>query len=114
MNRLKELRKERGYTQVKMQMLTGIDQSDYSKIEKVIKTKLPKRVFLLGSFLRYIASQCIIPPLRILQGYAVCLYRNRGKVQRNMRKAGRVLPLSMPLKADVRGVLKSILRKPRL
>ena len=33
MNRLKALRKERGYTQVKMQMLTGIDQSDYSKIE---------------------------------------------------------------------------------
>ena len=31
--RMKELRKERGYTQVKMQMLTGIDQSDYSKIE---------------------------------------------------------------------------------
>ena len=33
MNRLKALRKEKGYTQVKMQMLTGIDQSDYSKIE---------------------------------------------------------------------------------
>lgn len=33
MNRLKDLRKERGYTQIKMQMLTGIDQSDYSKIE---------------------------------------------------------------------------------
>ena len=33
MNRLKELRKAKGYTQVKMQMLTGIDQSDYSKIE---------------------------------------------------------------------------------
>lgn len=33
MSRLKELRQERGYTQVKMQMLTGIDQSDYSKIE---------------------------------------------------------------------------------
>lgn len=33
MNRLRELRKERGFTQVKMQMLTGIDQSDYSKIE---------------------------------------------------------------------------------
>lgn len=33
MNRLKELRKERHYTQLKMQMLTGIDQSDYSKIE---------------------------------------------------------------------------------
>lgn len=33
MQRLKELRKERGYTQIKMQLLTGIDQSDYSKIE---------------------------------------------------------------------------------
>lgn len=33
MSRIKELRKERGYTQVKIQMLTGIDQSDYSKIE---------------------------------------------------------------------------------
>lgn len=33
MNRLKALRKKRGYTQLKMQMLTGIDQSDYSKIE---------------------------------------------------------------------------------
>lgn len=33
MSRLRQLRKERGYTQVKMQMLTGIDQSDYSKIE---------------------------------------------------------------------------------
>ncbi len=33
MNRLKSLRKERGYSQIKMQMLTGIDQSDYSKIE---------------------------------------------------------------------------------
>ena len=33
MSRLRELRLERGYTQVKMQMLTGIDQSDYSKIE---------------------------------------------------------------------------------
>ena len=30
---LKELRKEKGYTQIKMQHLTGIDQSDYSKIE---------------------------------------------------------------------------------
>lgn len=33
MSRLKELRKARGFTQIKMQMLTGIDQSDYSKIE---------------------------------------------------------------------------------
>ena len=33
MSRLRDLRLEKGYTQVKMQMLTGIDQSDYSKIE---------------------------------------------------------------------------------
>lgn len=33
MSRLQELRKKRNYTQVKMQMLTGIDQSDYSKLE---------------------------------------------------------------------------------
>ena len=33
MDRLKNLRKARGYTQVKMQILTGIDQSDYSKLE---------------------------------------------------------------------------------
>ena len=33
MSRLKELRKAKGYTQIKMQLLTGIDQSDYSKIE---------------------------------------------------------------------------------
>ncbi len=33
MNKIKELRNEKGYTQLKMQMLTGIDQSDYSKIE---------------------------------------------------------------------------------
>ena len=30
---MKALRLERGYTQVKIQTLTGIDQSDYSKIE---------------------------------------------------------------------------------
>ena len=33
MSRLRDLRKARKYTQVKIQMLTGIDQSDYSKIE---------------------------------------------------------------------------------
>lgn len=33
MDRMKALRKEKGYTQVKIQMMTGIDQSDYSKIE---------------------------------------------------------------------------------
>ena len=33
MTPMQKLRKERNYSQVKMQMLTGIDQSDYSKIE---------------------------------------------------------------------------------
>lgn len=33
MNKLKDLRIKKGYTQIKMQMLTGIDQSDYSKLE---------------------------------------------------------------------------------
>lgn len=33
MSRLKELRKSRHLTQVQMQIITGIDQSDYSKIE---------------------------------------------------------------------------------
>ena len=32
-SRLRQLRKERGITQVRMQVLTGIDQSDYSKIK---------------------------------------------------------------------------------
>lgn len=34
MGRLKNLRLEKGYTQIRMQMLTGIDQSDYSKLER--------------------------------------------------------------------------------
>lgn len=33
MERLRELRKAKGFSQIRMQMLTGIDQSDYSKIE---------------------------------------------------------------------------------
>ena len=34
MSRLKDLRKAKGLSQLQMQMLTGIDQSDYSKIER--------------------------------------------------------------------------------
>ena len=33
MTPMRALRKAKGYSQVKMQMLTGIDQSDYSKLE---------------------------------------------------------------------------------
>ncbi len=36
MNRLRELRRKKNYTQLKVQMETGIDQSDYSKIIRVI------------------------------------------------------------------------------
>lgn len=35
--RLKDLRKKRGFTQIKIQMLTGIYQSDYSKIERSLR-----------------------------------------------------------------------------
>lgn len=34
MSRLQDLCKERGFTKIKMQMLIGIDQSAYSKIER--------------------------------------------------------------------------------
>ena len=37
MSRLRDLRKERGFTQGNMQMLTGIDQSDYSKIVRGVR-----------------------------------------------------------------------------
>lgn len=37
MTRLYSLRKSKGYTQIKMQFLTEIDQSDYSKLERGIK-----------------------------------------------------------------------------
>ena len=37
MHRLEELRKQKNLTQIKLQMLTGIDQSDYSKIERGLK-----------------------------------------------------------------------------
>ena len=37
MSRLKDLRKKKKFTQIKVQMETGIDQSNYSKIERGIK-----------------------------------------------------------------------------
>ena len=60
MNRLKELRKERGYTQIKMQMLTGIDQSDYSKLENGKRyytfTQLVKIAKALNTSMDYLAG----------------------------------------------------------
>ena len=37
MERIKKMRKEKGFTQLQVQMKTGIDQSDYSKIERGIR-----------------------------------------------------------------------------
>lgn len=60
MNRLKELRKKRGYTQIKMQILTGIDQSDYSKIEsgkRYLTFEQCRKVALaLGTSMDYLAG----------------------------------------------------------
>ncbi|MDR0406205.1 MAG: helix-turn-helix transcriptional regulator [Clostridiales bacterium] len=51
MSRLARLRKEKGYTQVKMQMLTGIDQSDYSKIERGLKQPTFEQLISLAGVL---------------------------------------------------------------
>lgn len=60
MNRLRELRKERGFTQIKMQMLTGIDQSDYSKLETGKRyytfEQLKKLALALGTSMDYLAG----------------------------------------------------------
>lgn len=60
MSRLRKLREERKFTQVKMQMLTGIDQSDYSKIEqgkRNMSFEQCKRIALaLGTSMDYLAG----------------------------------------------------------
>ena len=59
-DRLKQLRKQRGITQVKMQMLTGSDQSDYSKIEsgrRYYTFEQCRRIALaLGTSMDYLAG----------------------------------------------------------
>lgn len=60
MSRLKDLRKDCGFSQVKMQMLTGIDQSDYSKIEtgkRSMSFEQCRRIALaLGTSMDYLAG----------------------------------------------------------
>ena len=60
MSRLKELRKAQGLTQLQMQMLTGIDQSDYSKIERgtrYVSFEQCKRIALvLNTSMDYLAG----------------------------------------------------------
>ncbi len=58
--RLRELRKERKLTQIQMQMLTGIDQSDYSKLEsgkRYYTFEQCRRIALaLGTSMDYLAE----------------------------------------------------------
>lgn len=58
--RLKNLRKEKGFTQIKMQMLTGIDQSHYSKMEKGKRyytyEQCRKIALALGTSMDYLAG----------------------------------------------------------
>lgn len=60
MTRIKELRKEKGFTQVKIQMMTGIDQSDYSKIESgkryLTFEQCRKLAIALGTSMDYLAG----------------------------------------------------------
>lgn len=60
MSRLKDLRKERKLTQIQMQILTGIDQSDYSKIEnekRYYTFEQCRRIALaLGTSMDYLAG----------------------------------------------------------
>lgn len=60
MNKLKELRIKKGYTQIKMQMLTGIDQSDYSKLENGKRyytfEQCRKLAIALGTSMDYLAG----------------------------------------------------------
>ena len=60
MSRLKDLREKRGYTQIYMQMKTGINQSDFSKIEngkRYYTFEQCKRIALaLNTSMDYLAS----------------------------------------------------------
>nr|WP_325180296.1 helix-turn-helix transcriptional regulator [uncultured Oscillibacter sp.] len=61
MRRLKRLREKRGYSQNKMQMLTGIDQSNYSKIETGKRTwtidQCKRIAFALDTSMDYLLGQ---------------------------------------------------------
>ena len=49
-NRLKELRKSRGYTQVSVQMRTGIEQALLSKFENGERVPPTETLYLLAEF----------------------------------------------------------------
>ena len=58
MFRIKQIRKEKGLSQLQVQMKTGIDQSDYSKIERGIRCptidQITKLAVLFGTSIDYL------------------------------------------------------------
>ena len=56
MTPMRALRKAKGYSQVKMQMLTGIDQSDYSKIETGTFEQCRRIALALETSMDYLAG----------------------------------------------------------
>lgn len=66
-NRLKELRKSKGYTQVTLQMLTGIEQSLLSKFENGERVPSTENLIKLADFYKvsidYILCRTDIPDI---------------------------------------------------
>lgn len=60
MYRIKEARKERGFSQLQVQMKTGIDQSDYSKIERGLRyptiEQITRLALLFGTSIDYLVG----------------------------------------------------------
>lgn len=60
MYRIKEARKERGFSQLQVQMKTGIDQSDYSKIERGLRyptiDQITRLAVLFGTSIDYLVG----------------------------------------------------------
>lgn len=60
MHRIKEIRKERGFTQLQVQMKTEIDQSDYSKIERGLRyptiEQIMRLALLFGTSIDYLCE----------------------------------------------------------
>lgn len=48
MHKLKKIRLEKGLTQLQVQMKTGIDQSDYSKIERGFRYPTVEQLIILS------------------------------------------------------------------
>lgn len=82
MHKLKKIRLEKGLTQLQVQMKTGIDQSDYSKIERGLRYPTVEQLIILselfGTSVDYLLDltdvekqKSRIPEKLILDFYAV-------------------------------------------